>query len=89
MTKFTTDGIDRIIILKVPEFTCSRCVAHVTERLEALDGIKDISVLFNKGGQSTVTALSDIRLDDAALAGTIGEVGDYTLDVIEHDDRER
>ena len=33
--------------------------------------------------------LSDIRLDDAALAEAIDEAGDYTLDAVERDDRER
>ena len=85
MTEFTADGIDRTTTLKVSGL----CVAHVTEELEALDGVKDVSVLLNKGGQSTVTVLSDIRLDDAALAEAIDEAGDYTLDAVERDDRER
>ena len=70
MTEFTADGVDRTTTLKVSGLTCGHCVAHVTEELEALDGVKDVSVLLNKGGQSTVTVLSDIRLDDAALAAT-------------------
>ena len=70
MTEFTADGIDRTTTLKVSGLTCGHCVAHVTEELEALDGVKDVSVLLNKGGQSTVTVLSDIHLDDAALAAT-------------------
>ena len=70
MTEFTADGVDRTTTLKVSGLTCGHCVAHVTEELEALDGVKDVAVLLNKGGQSTVTVLSDIRLDDAALAAT-------------------
>ena len=73
MTEFTADGIDRTTTLKVSGLTCGHCVAHVTEELEALDGVKDVSVLLNKGGQSTVTVLSDIRLDDAALAEAIDQ----------------
>ena len=89
MTEFTADGIDRTTTLKVSGLTCGHCVAHVTEELEALDGVKDVSVLLNKGGQSTVTVLSDIHLDAAALAEAIDEAGDYTLDAVERDDRER
>ena len=89
MTEFTADGVDRTTTLKVSGLTCGHCVAHVTEELEALDGVKDVSVLLNKGGQSTVTVLSDIRLEDAALAEAIDEAGDYTLDTVERDDRER
>ena len=64
MTEFTADGIDRTTTLKVSGLTCGHCVAHVTEELEALNGVKNVSVLLNKGGQSTVTVLSDARLDD-------------------------
>ena len=45
----------------------------LAEELEALDGVKDVSVLLNKGGQSTVTVLSDIHLDDAALAARMAD----------------
>ena len=82
MTEFTADGIDRTTTLKVSGLTCGHCVAHVTEELEALDGVKDVSVLLNKGGQSTVTVLSDIRLDDAALAEAIDEAGDSNADQV-------
>ncbi len=86
MADFTADGIDRTTTLRLSGLTCDHCVAHVTEELEALDGVKDVSVLLNKGGQSTVTVLSDIRLDDAALAEAIDEAGDYTLDAFERVD---
>ena len=68
MTEFTADGIDRTTTLKVSGLTCGHCVAHVTEELEEINGVKDVSVLLNKGGQSTVTVLSDVRLEDTALA---------------------
>ena len=89
MTEFTADGVDRTTTLKVSGLTCGHCVAHVTEELEALNGVKNVSVLLNKGGQSTVTVLSDARLDDATLAEAIDEAGDYSLDAGERDDRER
>ena len=89
MTEFTADGIDRTTTLKVSGLTCGHCVAHVTEELEALNGVKNVSVLLNKGGQPPVPGLSDARLDDAALAEAIDEAGDYTLDAVERDDRER
>ena len=89
MSEFTADGTDRTTTLKISGLTCEHCVAHVTEELEALNGVKNVSVLLNKGGQSTVTVLSDVRLDDATLAEAIDEAGDYTLDAVERDDRER
>ncbi|BAW94182.1 heavy metal-associated domain protein [Actinomyces sp. Chiba101] len=87
MADFTDDGIDRTTTLKVSGLTCGHCVAHVTEELEALKGVKDVSVVLNKGGQSVVTVVSDVVLDDAALAEAIDEAGDYTLDAVERDVR--
>lgn len=87
MADFTDDGIDRTTTLKVTGLTCGHCVAHVTEELEALKGVKDVSVVLNKGGQSVVTVVSDVVLDDAALAEAIDEAGDYTLDAVERDVR--
>lgn len=87
MADFTDDGIDRTTTLKVSGLTCGHCVAHVTEELEALKGVKDVSVVLNKGGQSVVTVVSDVVLDDVALAEAIDEAGDYTLDAVERDVR--
>lgn len=85
MTEFTTTGVDRTTTLKVSGLTCGHCVTHVTEELEAVAGVKNVSVLLNKGGQSTVTVVSDTVLSDAALAEAIDEAGDYTLDAVERD----
>ena len=88
MTEFTADGIDRTTTLKVSGLTCGHCVAHVTEELEALPGVKNVSVILNKGGQSVATVVSDVVLNDAARAAAIDEAGDYTLDAVERDVRE-
>ena len=71
MTEFTATGVDRTTTLKVSGLTCGHCVTHVTEELEAVAGVKNVSVLLNKGGQSTVTVVSDTVLSDAALAEAI------------------
>ena len=85
MTEFTATGVDRTTTLKVSGLTCGHCVTHVTEELEAVAGVTNVSVLLNKGGQSTVTVVSDTVLSDAALAEAINEAGDYTLDAVERD----
>ena len=85
MTEFTATGVDRTTTLKVSGLTCGHCVTHVTEELEAVAGVKNVSVLLNKDGQSTVTVVSDTVLSDAALAEAIDEAGDYTLDAVERD----
>lgn len=85
MADFTADGIDRTTTLKISGMTCGHCVAHVTEELEALDGVKDVSVVLNNGGQSVATVVSDTVLDDAKLAEAVDEAGSYTLDAVERD----
>lgn len=85
MSEFTTDGVDRTTTLKVSGMTCHHCVAHVTEELEALTGVKNVSVLLNKGGQSAVTVVSDCVLDDDVLRQAVDEAGGYTVDAIERD----
>ena len=42
MSEFTTDGTDRTTILRLSGLTCDHCVAHVTEELKALDGVKNV-----------------------------------------------
>ena len=87
MTAFTHDGTDRTTTLRLSGLTCGHCVAHVTEELEALEGVKNVSVILNKSGQSVVTVVSDVLLDDARLREAIDEAGDYSLDAIERDEQ--
>ena len=79
MTEFTAEGIDRTTILKVSGLTCGHCVTHITEEIEALPGVKNVSVLLSKGGQSTVTVVSDVLLNDAALAEAIDKASEYIV----------
>ena len=85
MADFTADGIDRTTTLRLSGLTCEHCVAHVTEELKALDGVKNVSVVLHKGGQSGATVVSDVLLDDDALRDAVDEAGDYTVDAIERD----
>ena len=85
MADFTADGIDRTTTLRLSGLTCEHCVAHVTEELKALDGVKNVSVALHKGGQSVATVVSDVLLDDDALRDAVDEAGDYTVDAIERD----
>ena len=85
MADFTADGTDRTTTLKLSGLTCDHCVAHVTEELKALEGVKNVSVVLHKGGQSVATVVSDVRLDDDALRDAVDEAGDYTVDAIERD----
>lgn len=85
MADFTVDGVDRTTTLRISGLTCGKCVTHVTEELEAIEGVKNVSVILNKNGQSVATVISDVVLDDDALAAAVDEAGDYTLDAVERD----
>lgn len=85
MSVFTDAGVDRTTTLKLSGLTCGHCVAHVTEELQAVPGVKDVSVILNAGGQSVATVVSDVELDDAALREAVDEAGNYTVDAIERD----
>ena len=80
------ENIDRTTVLKVSGLTCSNCVCHVSEELEEVEGVKNVSVILNKGGVSDVMVVSDVHLDDQALADAVDEAGNYTLEAIERDE---
>lgn len=85
MASFTSAGIDRTTTVKMSGLTCGHCVQHVTEELQALEGVKNVSVILNKGGQSVATVLSDIELADQAIIEAVDEAGDYVVEAIERD----
>lgn len=85
MASFTSTGIDRTTTVKMSGLTCGHCVQHVTEELQALEGVKNVSVILNKGGQSVATVLSDIELADQAIIEAVDEAGDYVVEAIERD----
>lgn len=80
------ENIDRTTVLKVSGLACSNCVRHVSEELEEVEGVKNVSVILNKGGVSDVMVVSDVHLDDQALADAVDEAGNYTLEAIERDE---
>ena len=80
------ENIDRTTVLKVSGLTCSYCARPVSEELEEVEGVKNVSVILNKGGVSDVMVVSDVHLDDQALADAVDEAGNYTLEAIERDE---
>ena len=59
----------------VTGMTCSHCVASVTEELDELAGVREVSVDLVAGGTSTVTVTSDQPLDDDAVQAAVAEAG--------------
>jgi copper chaperone len=59
----------------VTGMTCGHCVASVTEELEGLAGVREVSVDLVAGGTSTVTVASDQPLTDDAVQAAVAEAG--------------
>ena len=58
--------------LTVTGMTCGHCVASVTEELQELDGVRDVTVDLASG---QVTVLSEQPLPDDAVRGAVEEAG--------------
>ena len=64
---------------QVTGMTCEHCVRAVTGELENLDGVRDVRVDLQPGGESAVTVSSDAPLAAEAIAAALDEAGDYRL----------
>ena len=64
---------------EVTGMTCEHCVHAVTEELERLDGVREVTVELVTGGRSAVTVTSEGPLPAAAVAAALDEAGDYRL----------
>ena len=69
-TKVTDDGDTKM--LKIKGMMCEKCVAHVTEALNGIDGVNAVVSLDN-GGQAAVTLTKDVP--DEALKKAVLEAG--------------
>jgi copper chaperone CopZ len=63
----------------VTGMTCGHCVAAVTDEVNALPGVENVTVDLHPGGTSTVSVASSAPLDAAAVRAAIDEAG-YQLD---------
>ena len=66
-------------IYHVTGMTCEHCVHAVTEELNNLGGVRDVTAVLIPGGQSAVTVTSDAPLAEGAVAAALDEAGDYQL----------
>ena len=66
-------------IYHVTGMTCEHCVHAVTEELNNLSGVRDVTAVLIPGGQSAVTVTSDAPLAEGAVAAALDEAGDYQL----------
>ena len=63
----------------VTGMTCHHCAGAVTGELTALGGVSSVVVDLVPGGESLVTVVSGAPLAEQAVAGALGEAGDYRL----------
>ncbi|WP_427007718.1 heavy-metal-associated domain-containing protein [Pseudarthrobacter sp. H2] len=54
---------------------CSHCVASVTEELQELDGVENVTVDLNKDGISVATITSAAELDPKDIGEAVAEAG--------------
>ena len=64
---------------QVTGMTCAHCAHAVTGELKSLDGVRDVRVDLNPGGESAVTVSSAAPLTTEAVAAALDEAGDYQL----------
>jgi copper chaperone CopZ len=63
--------------MTVTGMTCDHCVASVTEELDNVQGVREVRVELNAGGDSPVFVDSDGPLDIEAARAAVVEAG-YT-----------
>ena len=56
----------------VTGMTCGHCVASVTEEVQEIPGVQDVSVVLDTGA---VTVTSDQGVDEAAVKAAVEEAG--------------
>jgi copper chaperone CopZ len=62
----------------VTGMTCGHCVSAVTEELQQLDGVRDVTVELVTDGASRVQVTSEAPLDESAVREAVDEAG-YVL----------
>ncbi|WP_371151249.1 heavy-metal-associated domain-containing protein [Buchananella felis] len=77
---------DRTIEIDVDGMTCGHCVSHVTDELNLLPQVNNVSVLLRKDATSTVTVVISEPVEDAALNAAIDEAG-YDVVAIRRDEK--
>ncbi len=63
----------------VTGMTCGHCVQAVTSELEALEGVRQVSVDLNADGMSSVTVVSAEALTEATIQSGLTNAGGYQL----------
>lgn len=62
-------------VINVSGMTCGHCVSSVTEELNELKGVENVSVELNAGGISEVTITSTLTLEPSEISEAVAEAG--------------
>lgn len=73
--------IDRTTEIDVTGMTCNHCVKHVTDQLNQVEGVKNVFVVLDPKGTSTVTVLSDFEIPEEELRRAVSEAGYEAHDI--------
>lgn len=68
-----------ITTYSVTGMTCQHCVSAVSDELQRIRSVTDVSVDLVPGGTSTVTVASDGPVETTDVAAALDEAGDYHL----------
>ena len=60
----------------VAGMTCGHCASHVTEEIQAIKGVKSVSVDWESG---RMVIESDEKIPFDAVVEAVAEAGDYTV----------
>lgn len=60
--------------------TCGHCVNAVTEELQEIDGVTEVTIDLVEGGDSPVTVTSAAELERAAVVAAVDEAGYELVD---------
>ncbi|HEV8024945.1 MAG TPA: heavy-metal-associated domain-containing protein [Candidatus Nanopelagicales bacterium] len=60
--------------------TCGHCVNAVTEELQEIDGVTEVTIELVEGGDSPVTVTSAAELERAAVVAAVDEAGYELVD---------
>jgi len=60
--------------------TCGHCVNAVTEELQEIEGVTDVTIELVEGGDSPVTVTSATEVDRAAVVAAVDEAGYELVD---------
>lgn len=64
--------------LNITGMTCAHCVSSVTEELNEVPGVSNVTVDLNVGGESVAHVTTTTPVEPAALEAAVAEAG-YSL----------